>query len=134
MQWMDAKTLFNTIGEEHMLNELFYAIKNSDIYNKGKDNFIKLYEEQDKKWIKAYIKYLNNWYKKKLVQSGQLEKLSELADFMIKLTGKFVAEKEKKCLNHINMKGLKKLLTFYKQARWKIIIKSSTCQKKYCPK
>ena len=64
MQWMDAKTLFNTIGEEHMLNELFYAIKNSDIYNKGKDNFIKLYEEQDKKWIKAYIKYLNNWYKK----------------------------------------------------------------------
>lgn len=55
-----------------------------------------MYEEQDKKWIKAYIKYLNNWYKKKLVQSGQLEKLSELADFMIKLTGKFVAEKEKK--------------------------------------
>ena len=34
MQWMDARTLFNTIGEEHMLNELFYAIKNSDIYNK----------------------------------------------------------------------------------------------------
>ncbi len=110
MQWMDAKTLFNTIGEEHMLNELFYAIKNSDIYNKGKDNFIKLYEEQDKKWIKAYIKYLNNWYKKKLVQSGQLEKLSELADFMIKLTGKFVAEKEKKMPKPYKYEGLKKAI------------------------
>lgn len=63
MEWMDAETLFKTIGEEQLLNELFYEIKNSEIYNKEKGNFIKLYEEQNKQWIKAYIKYLNKWYK-----------------------------------------------------------------------
>lgn len=92
MEWMDAETLFKTIGEEQLLNELFYEIKNSEIYNKEKGNFIKLYEEQNKQWIKAYIKYLNKWYKYFLIQSGQLEKLREFADFMIKLIGKFVAK------------------------------------------
>lgn len=110
MEWMDAETLFKTIGEGHLLNELFYEIKNSEIYNKGRSNFIKLYEEQNKKWIKAYIKYLNKWYKQFLIQSGRLEKLNELADFMIKLTGKFVAKKEKKMPKPYKYEGLKKAI------------------------
>lgn len=45
-----------------------------------------------------------------MIQSGQLEKLSELADFMIKLTGKFVAEKEKKMPKPYKYEGLKKAI------------------------
>lgn len=110
MEWMDAETLFKTIGEEQLLNELFYEIKNSEIYNKEKGNFIKLYEEQNKQWIKAYIKYLNKWYKYFLIQSGQLEKLREFADFMIKLIGKFVAKKENKIPKPYKYEGLKRAI------------------------
>lgn len=46
---------FNTIGEEHMLNELFYAIKNSDIYNKGRITLLNCMKSRIKNGLKLTL-------------------------------------------------------------------------------
>lgn len=91
IEWMDAETLFKMIGKEHLLNEFFYEVQNVAIYGSSESDFIKLYQERNKEWIKHYLNYLDRRYKYILIQSENLEKLREFANLMIELIYQIIA-------------------------------------------
>ena len=111
--WLDAETVFKSIGKEQLLNEYFYNNLDSCSKYQLQNNFTNLYHTKNKEWITSYLSFLDRRYKNLLVVNGDLYKLDEFADLMICLVNWAKTLKIIKCKKRLNLskyEGLKKAI------------------------
>lgn len=87
--WIDADSLFRDINKEELIKEYFYnvlyGIKDGKTITQW-HNIELLIKQHNNKWIKLYIRFLDQNLKYNVIRQGNLVKFHEFSQLMICLT------------------------------------------------